>query len=60
MSRALHQLAGFTLFFGTTVIIDKYFFVTCRYVEDGWGYGAGGGENYRSGYNGVAVFIICK
>ena len=53
MSRALDHLAGFTLFFGTTVIID-------RYVEDGWGYGAGGGENYRSGYNGVAVFIICK
>ena len=43
----------FYLIFGITVIID-------RYVEDGWGYGAGGGEDNRSGYNGVAVFIICK
>jgi hypothetical protein len=30
-----------------------------RYVEDGLGYGAGGGEDNRSGYAGVAAVFIC-
>ena len=31
-----------------------------RYDKDGWGFGAGGGEDGKSGYNGIAVFMICK
>ena len=42
--------------FGEILLASGILFKNCKI----WGYGAGGGENYRSGYNGVAVFIICK
>ena len=31
-----------------------------RYTEDGLGYGAGGGEDNRPGYSGVAVLLVCE
>ena len=30
-----------------------------RYYRDGYGYGAGGGEDYYDGYDGVAVLALC-
>ena len=41
-----------------TVEYMKYLFRCC--TEDGYGYGAGGGEDDHHGYPGIALIMVCE